>query len=58
MAARKHLRHLLERILLARPQASAAEVRRLAPQLRELSDADIEALLVPIREKAGEARKA
>lgn len=47
----KQLKNLVERALIARPDASPREVRNLVPALREKSDEEIERLVTPIRDR-------
>lgn len=54
---KQQLKNLVERVLLARPDASLSEIRNLVPQLRDRSDAEIERLVAPIRNRAARGRK-
>lgn len=53
----QQLKNLVERVLMARPDASLSDIRNLVPQLRDRSDAEIERLVTPIRNKAAKGKK-
>lgn len=46
----KQTRTVVERALMARPEASLQDLRNLVPALRSLDDAEIERIVTPIRE--------
>lgn len=46
----KQTRTVVERALMARPEASLQDLRNLVPALRPLDDAEIERIVAPIRE--------
>jgi hypothetical protein len=48
---KQQLKNLIERVLIARPDASPALIRDLVPALREKSDEEIEKLVTPIRNR-------
>lgn len=43
------LRNLIERVLMARPDASASDIRNMVPQIRDLSDDEIAEIVDPMR---------
>lgn len=45
------MKNLIERVLIARPDASIQDIRNLVPALREKSDDEIEMLVTPIRNR-------
>ncbi|WP_167852790.1 hypothetical protein [Pseudotabrizicola sediminis] len=45
------LKNLIERVLIARPAATAQDIRNLVPALREKSDSEIEKLVTPFRNR-------
>lgn len=54
---KQQLQNLIERVLIARPDASADDIRNLVPALREKSDEEIERIATPIRNRrAGKAK--
>lgn len=44
---KQQLRNLIERVLIARPDASPDDIRNLVPALREKSDDEIEKIVTP-----------
>lgn len=46
---KQQLKNLIERVLIARPDASPDDVRNLVPALREKSDEEIERIVTPMR---------
>lgn len=46
---KQQLKNLIERVLIARPDASAGDIRNLIPALRDKTDDEIELLVAPIR---------
>lgn len=50
---KQQLKNLIERVLIARPEASVADMRSLVPALRDKSDEDIEKLISPMRTQRG-----
>ncbi|MBE0455260.1 MAG: hypothetical protein IBX58_16495 [Roseovarius sp.] len=57
MKKKKHLDNLLERILIARPDASNETIRNLAPDLRDLGEEALEKLVTPVRNRLAATRK-
>lgn len=55
--ALSHSENLLERVLIARPDAGIEDVRRLAPLFRDVSDAALEGQLSRIRQRIAAKRK-
>lgn len=55
--ALSHSENLLERVLLARPNAGIEDVRRLAPLFRDVSDAALKEQLSRIRQRIAAKRK-
>lgn len=54
---KQQLKNLIERVLIARPDASTNDIRNLVPALREKSDEEIERIVTPIRDRrAGQAK--
>ena len=47
---KQQLKNLIERVLIARPDASPEDFRNLVPALREKSDEEIERIATPIRD--------
>ena len=57
MPMKQNLKNLIERVLIARPDASPDDIRNLVPALREKSDEEIERLVSPLRaRRAKDAR--
>lgn len=48
---KQQLKNLIERVLIARPDASPEDMRNLVPALREKSDGEIEKLVTAIRNR-------
>ncbi len=48
---KQQLKNLIERVLVARPDASPDDFRNLVPALREKSDEEIERIATPLREQ-------
>ncbi|MEI4263891.1 hypothetical protein [Roseovarius sp. D0-M9] len=48
---KQQLRNLIERTLIARPDAAPNEIRNLIPALRDKSDEEITALMATIRKE-------
>ncbi|NNU82097.1 hypothetical protein HMH01_16795 [Halovulum dunhuangense] len=46
---KQQLKNLIERVLIARPDASPTDFRNLVPDLRGKTDEEIEKLVAPIR---------
>lgn len=46
---KQQMKNLIERVLIARPDATPDDIRNLVPALRDKSDAEIEAIVAPIR---------
>ncbi|MDZ4311004.1 MAG: hypothetical protein U1A24_10680 [Cypionkella sp.] len=46
----KQTRTVIERALMARPDASIQDLRNLVPALRPLDDQDIEKIVTPLRD--------
>lgn len=54
---KQQLKNLIERVLIARPDASPDDFRNLVPALREKSDEEIERIATPLRDRrAGQAK--
>lgn len=51
---KQQLKNLIERVLIARPDASAQDFRNLVPALRDKSDEEIEKLVAPFRKRSAE----
>jgi len=57
MTMKQQLKNLIERVLIARPDASPDDFRNLVPALREKSDEEIERIATPLRDRrAGQAK--
>lgn len=54
---KQQLKNLIERVLIARPDASTDDIRNLVPALRERSDEEIERLVTPIRNQRARSAK-
>lgn len=48
---KQQLKNLIERVLIARPDASPDDIRNLVPALRERTDEEIERLVAPTRDR-------
>lgn len=48
---KQQMKNLIERILVARPDASPDDIRNLVPALREKTDDQIDRLVTPIRDR-------
>ncbi|MFN3664036.1 hypothetical protein [Yoonia sp.] len=48
---KQQLKNLIERVLIARPDASVQDIRNLVPALRDKSDGEIEKLVSPMRDR-------
>ncbi|WP_297777330.1 hypothetical protein [uncultured Roseovarius sp.] len=46
---KQQMKNLIERVLIARPNASLEDIRNLVPAVRDKSDDEIEKLVTPIR---------
>lgn len=46
---KQQMKNLIERVLIARPDATVDDIRNLVPALRDKGDAEIEAIVTPIR---------
>lgn len=46
---KQQLKNLIERVLIARPDASHEDIRNLVPALRNKSDTEIEKIVTPMR---------
>lgn len=46
---KQQMKNLIERVLIARPDATVDDIRNLVPALRDKSDAEIESIVTPIR---------
>lgn len=48
---KQQLKNLIERVLIARPDATTQDFRNLVPALRDKSDEEIEKLVSPMRNR-------
>lgn len=46
---KQQLKNLLERVLIARPDATLEDIRNLVPAIRDKSDEEVEKMVTPIR---------
>lgn len=56
MKKKQMLENLIERVLLARPDATTDTIRSFAPALQDRSDEEIEKLVNPIRARLAKAK--
>lgn len=56
MKKKQMLENLIERVLLARPDATTGTIRSFAPALQDRSDEEIEKLVNPIRARLAKAK--
>lgn len=54
---KQQLKNLVERVLIARPDASISDLRNLVPQLRDRRDEEIAKLVEPMRNQHAKGRK-
>lgn len=56
VGSERNLERLLEHVLLARPDATLADIRNLAPAFRSTADVDLAALAARIRQRLSAKR--